>query len=295
MNQTDRENLYKLFRDHGDVLGFVRTTVVALKSFMESIRLLKCTTGEIMPLIFDLIQVIRCSEPKIIPLIHLIEQFETEMQASAGQDVDTIKAQAIQILQQKVDLYQSNVQRVTEHGAKCLQDGDTVVVHMASSVVTNILLKAMETRDINLKVIILQQNLVRAKQLINALSKAEIEHVIVPVYNLSHYLEGSNKLLIGAVTVTEDRKIVAPVGTASIVSLCHANNVDVYLFANTLHFSHLGSSTQQIHCELQNMNFEDCAYSMVTYSHDLVDLDMIDHVITEDGEMGKITQSRYLL
>jgi translation initiation factor 2B subunit (eIF-2B alpha/beta/delta family) len=94
-------------------------------------------------------------------------------------------------------------------------------------------------------------------------------------------------MFVGALTITSDRKIVAPTGTAGTVGLCHLNGISVHLFANSLHYSHRDSSHQDIYKTQEETQSANMNFSMTTHSHDLVDLDLIDHIVTETGEIAR--------
>jgi translation initiation factor 2B subunit (eIF-2B alpha/beta/delta family) len=85
-------------------------------------------------------------------------------------------------------------------------------------------------------VIVLKQDLAKTRRLIKSLSAADIDMEIIPEYSLSHYIEQGSKVFMGALSITKDLKVVSAVGSANIVSLCHLNNLPIYLFANTLKF-----------------------------------------------------------
>ena len=294
MKEKDKAILFKLFRDHEDVRGSSRIAMLALRSFIESIKDVRCNTSEIKELIEELCDAIQHTEPRIVPLIHLIKAFETEMEGHYGEDLQKTKNEATKILEEKHDLLQSKVDQVIEHGVNLVEDGDTIVVHTASSDVTNMLVKAKEILKKTFKLIILKQDLVKTRLLIKTLSKAKIELLVVPEYNLSHYIEKANKLFIGAVSITPDAKVVAAIGTANIVGLCHLNKVPVYLFASSLKFSYHPSSTQRIHTKTVTTSQDDVSYTLTTHSHDIVDLKLVDHLVTEDGKIDKPLIEKYL-
>jgi translation initiation factor 2B subunit (eIF-2B alpha/beta/delta family) len=287
MKEKDKEILYKLFRDHEDVRGSSRMAMLALRSFIESINDVRCNASEIKALITELCDAIKHTEPRIVPLIHMIKAFETEMEGHYGEDLQKTKKEAIRILQEKHDLLRSKVEQVIEHGVNLVEDGDSIVVHTASSDVTNMLVRAKEVLKKNFKLIILKQDFVKTKLLVRTLSKAKIDLLVVPEYSLSHYIEKANKLFIGAVSITPDAKVVAAIGTANIVGLCHINKVPVYLFANSLKFSFHPSSSQRIHTKTVSTSQDDVNYMLTTHSHDIVDLKLVDHLITEDGKIEK--------
>lgn len=294
MKEKDKEILYKLFRDHEDVRGSSRMAMLALRSFIESLKDVRCTTSEIRALITELCDAIQHTEPRIVPLIHLTKAFETEMAGHYGEDLQKTKNEAVRILEEKHDLLRSKVDQVIEHGVNLVEAGDTIVVHTASSDVINMLVKAKESLEMTFKLIILKQDLVKTKLLIKTLSKAKIELLVVPEYNLSHYIEKANKLFIGAVSITPDAKVVAAIGTANIVGLCHLNKVPVYLFANSLKFSYHPSSIQRIHKKTVATSQDDVSYMFTTHSHDIVNLKLIDYLVTEDGSIEKSLIEEYL-
>jgi translation initiation factor 2B subunit (eIF-2B alpha/beta/delta family) len=268
--------------------------MLALRSFIESINDLKSNASEIKELITELCDAIKHTEPRIVPLIHMIKAFETEMEGHYGEDLQETKNEAIRILQEKHDLLRSKVEQVIEHGVNLVEDGDTIVVHTASSDVTNMLVRAKEVLKKNFKLIILKQDFVKTKLLVKTLSKAKIDLLVVPEYSLSHYIEKANKLFIGAVSITPDAKVVAAIGTANIVGLCHINKVPVYLFANSLKFSFHPSSSQRIHTKTVPTFQDDVSYALTTHSHDIVDLKLVDHLVTEDGKIEKPFMEKYV-
>jgi translation initiation factor 2B subunit (eIF-2B alpha/beta/delta family) len=247
----------------------------------------RCNASEIKELITELCDAIKHTEPRIVPLIRMIKAFETEMAGHYGEDLQETKNEAIRILQEKHDLLRSKVEQVIEHGVNLVEGGDTIVVHTASSDVTKLLVRAKEDLKKNFKLIILKQDFAKTKFLVRTLSKAKIDLLVVPEYSLSHYNEKANKLFIGAVSITPDAKVVAAIGTANIVGLCHINRVPVYLFANSLKFPFHPSSSQRIHTETVSTSQDDVKYMLTTHSHDIVDLKLVNHLVTEDGKTEK--------
>ncbi|MFH1984031.1 MAG: hypothetical protein ABIL58_19500 [Pseudomonadota bacterium] len=283
MNPIEKENLDRLFRYHGNVIGAARTTVMALTSLMNAIGQLDCEKENIMERYGELAEAIRTTQPRIIPLIHMLEQFEAEIRPFLDVEVEVLRDAAIKILKKKVTLYQSRVERVARHGIHHVEDGDGIIVHSASSVVTNILIQAKQVMLRDFSVIVLQLDPVRTPQVAHSLAQAEIPHMVIPAFNLCHYVGQANKILLGAVSITRDLKVVAPVGTSSTLSLCRFKNIRSYLFANSFHFSHGLSDAQRIHREETDVASSRSTYQLTTHSHDLVDMDLIDVVVDEDG------------
>ncbi len=288
MNKKNQVNMYKLIRELGEVQGIARMTVMCLTAFIESIRLLKCTRDQVVELYRELTKAIRDSQPAIIPLIRLLEYFESDMEREIKPEmsVDEVKKVAIRSLEERISQFKRNTTRVTENGLAYVTNRDVIVVHSPSSVVNNLLIQAKKELGREFKVIILDLLAERTRQTVQALQDAGIEYVVTPAHNLSHHVENANKMFIGAVTITKDRKIVAPVGTAGSVSMCRHHGVKVHLFANTLNWSTRSSAEQNIFQAEEAAQIGSTDFSMTTHSHSLVSLDLIDHIITEIGEVS---------
>lgn len=283
MNQAEKENLDGLFLYHGNVLGAARTTSMALNSLVNAFEQLECEQDEIFERYEELAAAIKSTQPRITPLSHMLEQFEEEMKPYWAKEISELKAQAQKILKQKVKLYRSLAERVVRHGIQFVEEGDGIIVHSASSMVTNVLLQAKQVLLKDFSVIVLQLDPVRTPQVALILEEQEIPHIVIPAFNLCHYVEQANKILLGAVSVTRDLKVVAPVGTSTTLSLCRLNNIKSYLFANSFHFSHGLADAQRIYQADEKIASSRATYQLTTHSHDLVDVDLIDTLVDEDG------------
>ena len=294
MKTEDKEILCSLIRDHEDTIGSSRVTMMAIQAFITSIKQVRCSAEEARELYSELSDAIKNTEPKVIPLIHLIEEFETEMDASPGETIEEIKEKAIRILEEKHHKIKTKTGKVIEYGLACISDGDVIIVHTISYDVTNMLKLAKEVLQKSFKVIVLKQDLAKTRRLVKSLAAAGIDMEIIPEYSLNHYIGQGNKVFMGALSITEDMKVVSAIGSANIVSLCHLNHLPVYLFANTLKFSHRPSSQQRIHRKVESKTHGDVSFQLITHSHDTVDLKHVDFLVTEDGIKDKAAISEYI-
>lgn len=294
MKEKDKEILYRLVRDHEDVMGASRAAMLAIEAFIKSIQQLRCTIDQVRELYLELAEAIKNTEPKIVPLIHLIEEFEKEIEPAFGEDLEQIRNEAVRILTDKLEKIRTRVGQVIEEGLSHIRKGDVILVHTASKDVLNMLVMAREVFQKRFSVLVLKQDFVKTKQLIRALDRAGVDLTVVPEYNLTHCLDRANKLFIGAVSITRDMKVVTAIGTANIVGLCHLNRIPVYLFATTLKISHQDSSEHRIHTKVEPKSHDDCTYSLTTHSHDLLDLNLVDILVTEDGEIPREHMAPYV-
>jgi translation initiation factor eIF-2B subunit alpha len=286
MKPMELESLYQLFRDHEEVMGASRTTIVALQSFRDSIQRLRCSPPVFENLVLELDEVIKNTEPRIIPLVHLVEAFEREMRPYFGKPLNEAKSHALAILDQKLALFNSSNERLIDYGRHLIKDGDVIIAHSPSLPIRHALASAHTDLHRQFRVIVLEQHFIRIKQLIRDLAVSGIDHLVIPEYNLSHFLDTANKVFLGATSVTPDRKVISTVGSANIVGLCHLNGIPIYLLVNSLKFAHQSVAGQKIHKEDQKQSKENLIYTQTTFSHDIVDFDLIDHVITEEGEIS---------
>ena len=285
MTDKDRENLYKLFRDQTDLRGSSRVTVVALESYVSAVKTLKCTREEIFHLFQELDDIIRESQPHIVALLHLIKEFEDEIRLFADQDLETIRTEAVRILEAKIAKLEDSKGRVVEQGLQCVADGDVILLHSVSAVVMNILVRAHEVLGRRFKVIVLEQDFAKTRRLLQSLNNASIPHEVIPEYTLDHAVRNATKLFLGSSAVTLDGNLVTQAGTANIVSVCYLEKIPTYVFVSSLKFSNKPSVAQQIHCKEERRTRNGLTYDLTTYSHCLVSTALVDHVITEDGEI----------
>lgn len=287
MKKEDRQRLGSLIRDHEDSVGSSRVTMMALTAFIESIKQVRCSVQEARTLYSELAGAIKNTEPKVIPLIHLIEEFEEEIGESPDGTMDEIKDRAIRILESKHQKIKTKIGRLIEYGLTCISEGDVIIVHTIGYDVKNMLQLARQVLHKPFKVIVLKQDPIKTRRLIKSLEAADIDMEIIPEYSLGHYVDQGNKVFMGALSITDDMKVVSAMGSANVVSLCHLNHLPIYLFANTLKFSHRPSSQQRIHRKVESKTHGDVSFKLTTHSHDTVDLKHVDFLVTEAGIKDK--------
>ena len=101
-----------------------------------------------------------------------------------------------------------------------------------------------------------------------------------------HYFGEITKLFIGTQSLTNDNHIVCDPGTSNIVSECHIHKVPICLFLKTLKFSHYPASDQNIHKNSYKDEHDGVEYKYSIHSNDIIKLNLIDHIITEKGEVS---------
>ncbi|KJS30054.1 MAG: hypothetical protein VR64_17890 [Desulfatitalea sp. BRH_c12] len=284
MEMNVNETLYPLVRDYMSALGTSRTTLVALKSYVDAVRRLACKQDDFRPQLLTLNDVIRNTKPKVVPLVHLIEAFEIEMQPHFNGPLESMKDRAIEILVQKLSRFEADTEKLTAHCMASISDDDLLIVHSPTAYIRNAIVRSQTEQRKNFSVLVLKQDFQRTKDLVSDLQRYNVAHVLIPEHNLSHFLADANKLFISAVTITNDGRAITGLGTANVVSICHAYKMPVYLFAETIKFSHRPLGDQAIFKEDHHKVEGDYSFKITVYSHDFVDLKMVDYLITENGQ-----------
>jgi len=131
--------------------------------------------------------------------------------------------------------------------------------------------------------LVVEQQFLRIRQLIETLAQEGIDHLVIPEYNLSHYMGQAHKLFLGALSVTSDRKVVTTEGSANIASLCRHHGIPIYLFACSLKFAHQAAAQQAIPRRQRQCTQGGVCYQVTSFSHDMVDLALVDHLVTDES------------
>lgn len=278
------QSLYHLMRDYMAVMGTSRTTVIALQAYINAIQRVDCEDKELKPLILSLNRVINHAEPKNVSLWHLIREFETEMAPHFNTPKDQLKNRAVDILTRKLKRFETDTRNLTERCAECIHSGDFIIVSSPTGYIRNALILAHAHLERSFRILVLKQDLPRTRDIVEALDHHEIPYELIPQYNLSHYLASATKLFISAVSVTSDNKAITGLGTAGAVSICHAHQVPVYMFVESLKFSQTPLSGQHIYKTEKKHVESEVVFHVTTFSNDFVDLNQVDHMITEKGE-----------
>lgn len=277
--------LHDLIREYLQTIGASRTTIEVLRSYIHAVSRLECAPERYGALVEALNAALCRTEPIVAPLVHLIDAFEAEIKPYLSGPMDLAKEKTVDILTRALERFEADTARLTEHCMACIEPGDFIAVHGSTAYIREALIRAHTELARSFSVLVLKQNFPRTRELVRALEQHHIPHVLIPEYNLSHYLGSLSKLIIGAVSVTTDNKAVTGIGTANVVSLCHGHGVPVHLFIESIKLTPGALPDQHIHTVARDAVEEDFTFHMTTFSHDIVDLTMVDHLITEDGEM----------
>jgi translation initiation factor eIF-2B subunit alpha len=289
MNGQDREILYQLFRDHLHVRGTSQTTRIALQSFITSLRQLKCPFQDIRGQVEALTHTIKNGEPRVAPLINLIVSCEKEFaerKIFENSTAEQVVANAARIVEDHIQRLEESTRRLVHIGVDCIKKGDVVMLHSFSRPILEMFSHAKK-RGTDFDVLILRQAFVKTKQVIKYMESEHFAYTVIPEYNVSHFVDKATKLFLGAIAITADGKALCSMGSNGIASIAHIAGLPVYLFVSSLKFSSEKSTEQHIHEKTEQLTEGGVVFTQISHSHEIVDLELITHLVTEQGEMDR--------
>ena len=295
MSNNDQLVLDALFRDIVKFYSSSQTSIITLNAITAAITELECPTEDFKMELTTVCDIIKNSRPRMFPIDNLIILLEKELQEKdyfSDKDIDARKTAVTKIIESLEERLNDDMNELANQGVKHIEDGDHIILHSVEEG-AELLLPEAKRMGKNFEVLILRQDLVKTKQVINILDTAGIKYTVVPEWDLIHFFDKVNKLFIGAYALTVDGKFVSDSGTSNIVSECHVHKLPVYLFAPTLEITNTFSRDQNIYLKDESVNESGSDYNLISHSSDIVSLDLVDHIITEHGAIDKSKLADY--
>jgi len=295
MSNNDKLVLDALFRDIVKFYSSSQTSIITLNAITAAITELECPTEDFKMELTTVCDIIKNSRPRMFPIDNLIILLEKELQEKdyfSDKDIDARKTAVTKIIESLEERLNDDMNELANQGVKHIEDGDHIILHSVEEG-AELLLPEAKRMGKNFEVLILRQDLVKTKQVINILDTAGIKYTVVPEWDLIHFFDKVNKLFIGAYALTVDGKFVSDSGTSNIVSECHIHKIPVYLFAPTLEITNTFSRDQNIYLKDESVSESGSDYNLISHSSDIVSLDLVDHIITEHGAIDKSKLADY--
>ena len=88
-------------------------------------------------------------------------------------------------------------------------------------------------------------------------------------------------------------KFVSDSGTSNIVSECHIHELPIYLFSPVLEITPTFSRNQNIYLKEEAKSSSGLDYTLISHSSDIISLDLVDHIITDEGEIAQDKPSEF--
>ena len=297
MSTKDQMVLDTLFRDIVKFYSSSQTSLITLRAITEAIRDLKCDSDMFDAQLKEVCSIITNSQPRMFPIDNLIILFEKELDIQEyfkDKDIDTKKTATIQIIDDLIKRLEYDMSLLAKQGLNYIEDGDFIILHAVEEPV-ELLLPEAKRMGKEFEVLILRQDAIKTKQVIKIMEQNSIKYTVIPEWDLIHYFDKVNKLFIGAYAITADGKFVSDSGTSNIVSECHIHNLSTYLFAPILEITSTFSRNQNIYLKEESENVGGLDYTLISHSSDIVSLDLVDHIITDKGEIERDKLAEYCI
>ena len=280
----DQKTIDKLFRDLIRVYSTSATSMIGLNSIQTAIEELVCEENDLGDAIMKLSDVVKNTQPRMFPLDNLMLILDKEIK-SLIENKQLTKESVSTILDTFRSRLGSDLKALVESAAEWIQDEDFIVIHSIEENIEYLIPEATK-KGMNFKILVLKQDIVTTGKILNILNENQIDFEVIPEYDLVHYFDKITKLFIGTQALTNDNFLICDPGTSNIVSECHIHKIPIILFLKTLKFSHYPAADQNIRKNSYQDVHEGVEYRFSIHSNDIIKLELIDHIITEKGEMS---------
>ena len=279
----DQKTIDKLFRFLIRVYSTSATSLIGLDSFHTAIKELVCTDKDLGAEITKLSDAVKNTQPRMFPLDNLMLILDKEIKSLTSENQLT-KESVFKLLDAFKKRMKSDMDSLVEKGVRWIQEGDFIVIHSIEENIEHLIPEAKK-RGVNFKILVLKQDILTTGKILSILNENQIDFEVIPEYDLVHYFDKITKLFIGTQALTNDNYLICDPGTSNIVSECHIHEIPIYLFLKTLKFSHYPVADQNIRKNSYQDEHDGIEYDYSIHSNDIIKLKLIDHIITEKGEV----------
>ena len=285
MSSIEQHTIDKLFRDLIRVYSTSATSMIGLDSIQTAIEELVCKEDDLGGAIMMLSDIVKNTQPRMFPLDNLMLILDKEIKPLI-ENKQLDKESVYTILDTFRSRLESDLEALVQSGVEWIQDGDYIVIHSIEENIEHLIPEAKK-RGIDFKILVLKQDIVTTGKILNILNDNKIDFEVIPEYDLVHYFDKITKLFIGTQALTNDNFLICDPGTSNIISECHIHKIPIILFLKTLKFSHYPAADQNIRKNSFQDEHEGVEYSVSIHSNDIIKLELINHIITEKGEISK--------
>jgi len=289
MSTINQKILDNLFRDIVKFYSSSKTSVITLRALINAIKLLECKDDMFRVQVMEVCKIITNSQPRMFPIDNLIILFEHELEKNEffeDKDISIKKSATIEIIEDLIIRLNYDMKELANQGLDHITDGDFIVLHAAEEPV-ELLLPEAKNMGREFEVLILRQEPVKTNRVIKIMEQNQIKFTVIPEWDLIHHFDKVTKLFIGAYAITADGKFVSDSGTSNIVSECHIHKLPIYLFAPILEITPTISGDQNIYLKEEPQYASGVDYTLISHSCDIVNLEFVNHIITDQGEINK--------
>ena len=289
MSTIDQKILDSLFRDIVKFYSSSQTSIITLRAIIKAVKFLECEDDMFCVQIREVCKIITNSQPRMFPIDNLIILLEHELKKNSyfeDKNISVKKSGTIEIIEDLITRLNYDMRELANQGLDHITDGDFIVLHAVEEPV-ELLLPEAKKMGKEFEVLILRQESVKTNRVIKIMEKNQIKFTVIPEWDLIHTFDKVTKLFIGAYAITADGRFVSDSGTSNIVSECYIHKLPIYLFAPILEITPTISDNQNLYLKEESQYASGVDYTLISHSCDIVNLDLVNHIITDQGEISK--------
>ena len=289
MSTIDQKILDSLFRDIVKFYSSSQTSLITLRAIIKAVKFLECEDDMFCVQIREVCKIISNSQPRMFPIDNLIILLEHELKKNSyfeDKNISVKKSGTIEIIEDLITRLNYDMRELANQGLDHITDGDFIVLHAVEEPV-ELLLPEAKKMGKEFEVLILRQESVKTNRVIKIMEKNQIKFTVIPEWDLIHTFDKVTKLFIGAYAITADGRFVSDSGTSNIVSECYIHKLPIYLFAPILEITPTVSDNQNLYLKEESQYASGVDYTLISHSCDIVNLDLVNHIITDQGEISK--------
>ena len=256
---------------------------------IKAVKFLECEDDMFRVQIREVCKIITNSQPRMFPIDNLIILLEHELKKNSyfeDKDISVKKSGTIEIIEDLITRLNYDMRELANQGLDHITDGDFIVLHAVEEPV-ELLLPEAKKMGKEFEVLILRQESVKTNRVIKIMEENQIKFTVIPEWDLIHTFDKVTKLFIGAYAITADGRFVSDSGTSNIVSECYIHKLPIYLFAPILEITPTVSDNQNLYLKEESQYASGVDYTLISHSCDIVNLDLVNHIITDQGEISK--------
>jgi translation initiation factor 2B subunit (eIF-2B alpha/beta/delta family) len=277
----------KMFRDIESSQGTRELCFLVWKSFMQAIDQYKGNKAQLVNEIRKVVFLSKNTSPRISMLIFMFSKFLEDF-FEVYEETDTLpetKKKMLGACQYVLAKRKRSVQKLLERNTDIIKEGDTILLHMYSGTIMN-LLETVQKQGIDFDVIVAEQERKKTALIIRKLKNMSIDFQVIPEYLISHLEDNISLFLTGVVTINSHYHIIADAGSHSLISELFYHKIPIYACMTTDKMS-LWKAKEHHHSFKSKTakTKHGVKYEKLVFSHDRYPISMITTFLTNKGAL----------
>lgn len=289
MNEELKEQLSDVFRHVESDLGTTGLSVLVLESVTEAAEGFKGNVDNFFHQLKELLMIVKNTKPRIAIVISYFCEIWDELMSRKEviHNMDDLKTTLRDIAELMLKENESDSLKIVRNATEHIHDGDSILIHSHSRMVLRTIEAAHKAKK-KFRVILAEQEQEKTMDMVHFLQDNNIHFFSIPEFMLSHVENEVTKVFLGSLTLNNQHNFVTDAGTNSVVSEFHHAKIPIYMLISTKKFALWESDTKQHTYKVTQKKSEkhpgkELTYNRIKFSHDRIPIDLLDHIVTEDG------------